>query len=131
LTSTSTSSLRVLSILEPPFNLFARLTMHQPEVIDPDYESREDLEYEARQEILSIGIKAAIQKRLDKQRPQGPAIVYDIPRRLHEKARKYQPGFRSPLLSSLDIFLKKSLPFKDHFYPTSGARRTATKCCTC
>jgi hypothetical protein len=59
--------------------------MHQPEVTDPDYESREDPEYEALQETVSRGIKVAIQKRLDQERAQGPAIAYDILKALSEK----------------------------------------------
>jgi hypothetical protein len=81
--------------------------MHQPEVIDPDYESREDPEYEALQETVSRGIKAAIQKRLDQERAQGPAVVYDIPKALYEKARKHQDQLtdaeRQLLLSHGDL----------------------------
>jgi hypothetical protein len=105
-TPTSTSTSTIGDTLER-FYYFAPLTMHQPEEIDPDYEPREDPEYEALQETVSRGIKAARQKRLGQERAQKPAIAYDIPKALYGKARKHQDQLtdaeRQLLLSRGDL----------------------------
>jgi len=88
-TPTSTSTSTIGDTLER-FDYLAPLTMHQPEEIDPDYEPREDPEYEALQDTVSRGIKAARQKRLGQERAQKPAIAYDISKALYGKARKHQ-----------------------------------------
>jgi hypothetical protein len=57
--------------------------MHRPEETDPDYEARQD--------AIAESIKRVTQERFKffDQRP-GPAIAYDIPKELDEKAQKHQ-----------------------------------------